>query len=445
MSSGIEVVLDKWDLKPGHDALAFMESMVTDPSIDKVLIVCDKAYSTKADGRNGGVGTETQIISKGVYDKVKQEQFIAVIAEKDENGKAYTPTFYHSRLYIDLSSPDTYSDGFEELLRTIYDQPQHKKPQLGKKPEFLTNEVTINLGTSPQAKRATTLIREHKPNAGAALEEYLTTFSDNLERIRIKPQENSLFDEQVVSCINEFTNTRNELLQVISSAVRYMDTQECSERLHTFLESTIKYMDAPEGLNNWQETDFDNFKFVIHEIFLYTISICIKHNKIDIASKLLNSHYYVTSRRTEPYLAGFECFYKDAGSLNHRNQRLQLNRTSLSADITKTNNSSSGIDFSLLMQSDFILFLRGQLKGSHWWPKTLVYLGHYPGAFELFTRSASAQYFEKLTQLLDISGKADLEEFAAAAASRGRSHFGFSPWGIDWKRLMNIDQLACLA
>ena len=30
-SQGIEVILDKWDLKPGHDANAFMESMVGPP------------------------------------------------------------------------------------------------------------------------------------------------------------------------------------------------------------------------------------------------------------------------------------------------------------------------------------------------------------------------------------------------------------------------------
>ena len=33
--SGVDVILDKWDLKEGHDAFAFMEKMVTDPEIKK--------------------------------------------------------------------------------------------------------------------------------------------------------------------------------------------------------------------------------------------------------------------------------------------------------------------------------------------------------------------------------------------------------------------------
>ena len=444
MASGIEVVLDKWDLKPGNDAIAFMETMVTDSTIDKVLIICDKTYSEKANGRHGGVGTETQIISKKVYEQINQEQFIAVIAEKDENGKAYTPTFYHSRLYIDLSNPDVYSDGFEELIRTIYNQPQHKKPQLGKKPDFLSNEITVNLGTTPLAKRANTSIRESKINAAAALEEYLTTFSVNLERIRIQPQNEILFDDQVVNCINEFTSSRNELLQVITNAVRYMPQQESGEHLHRFLESLLKYQDLPDGVNRWNETDFDNYKFIIHEIFLYTITICIKNNKLDTATLLLDKHYYIKSNRSESYLSGFECFYTNVGSLEQRNKRLQLNRMSLSADITKENNNTSGVDFSSLMQTDFLLFVRCEIHSSHWWPKTLVYLGHYPGAFEIFIRSASAQYFENLKRILKVTGKAELDAFAEAAESRGGRYYGLNTWGYDWKRLMNLNEIACL-
>ncbi len=77
-NDGIYIRLDKWDLKEGHDKFAFMEQMVTDIEIDKVLIICDKGYQTKADNRTGGVGTETQIISEKVYNDVGQEKFIPI-------------------------------------------------------------------------------------------------------------------------------------------------------------------------------------------------------------------------------------------------------------------------------------------------------------------------------------------------------------------------------
>jgi hypothetical protein len=80
--SGADVILDKWDLKEGYDAVAFMEKMVTDPQIKKVVIVSDESYAAKADGRAGGVGTETQIISKEVYENQEQDKFVAVVAQK---------------------------------------------------------------------------------------------------------------------------------------------------------------------------------------------------------------------------------------------------------------------------------------------------------------------------------------------------------------------------
>lgn len=46
-SDGVDVVLDKWDLKEGNDKYVFMEQCVTDPEIKKVLIICDKVYAEK--------------------------------------------------------------------------------------------------------------------------------------------------------------------------------------------------------------------------------------------------------------------------------------------------------------------------------------------------------------------------------------------------------------
>jgi hypothetical protein len=92
---GIHVVYDKWDLQEGDDKYAFMEQMVTDEAIDKVILVCDREYADKADARKGGVGAETQIVSKEVYEKVgggdSPRRFVAIATELDDHGEAYLP------------------------------------------------------------------------------------------------------------------------------------------------------------------------------------------------------------------------------------------------------------------------------------------------------------------------------------------------------------------
>ena len=96
--------------------------------------------------------------------------------------------------------------------------------------------------------------------------------------------------------------------------------------------------------------------------------------------------------------------------LEIRNQRLKLGRTSVAADMLKERSGSSGMSFEDLMQVDFIFFLRAELAGfGDWWPETLVYLSHWHRTFEIFERSRSNRYFERIQPILGNASKDDLE------------------------------------
>lgn len=145
--NGIEVKLDKWDLKPGQDKYSFMESMVKDPSIDKVLIICDKTYKEKADNRSGGVGTETQIITPEVYNQANQEKFIPIIIEKGVSLDSYIPTYLKSRIGIDMSSEEIFEKGYEQLIRLIVGKPLYRRPAKGELPSYLFEEEKFHSKT----------------------------------------------------------------------------------------------------------------------------------------------------------------------------------------------------------------------------------------------------------------------------------------------------------
>ena len=118
-SDGVDVSLDRWDLKEGQDKYVFMEKMVTDEKVSKVLVILDKTYANKANDRAGGVGTETQIIADEIYTNVKQEKFIPIIIES-ENGNPCLPTFLKSRVYIDLSKENRFNDEYEKGYYNIH-------------------------------------------------------------------------------------------------------------------------------------------------------------------------------------------------------------------------------------------------------------------------------------------------------------------------------------
>lgn len=115
-ADGVQVVVDFKDLKLGHDKYAFMERMVNDNTIKKVLIICNKAYKEKADGRSGGVGDESAIITSQVYGSVQQEKFIPVVNEFDENGSPFLPNYLAARMYADLTD---FEIGYKQLLNNI--------------------------------------------------------------------------------------------------------------------------------------------------------------------------------------------------------------------------------------------------------------------------------------------------------------------------------------
>lgn len=447
-NNGVDVILDKWRLKEGHDAVAFMEKMVTDPTIKKVAIIADAAYAKKADGRSGGVGTETQIISKEVYDKQNQDKFVAVVMEKDEAGKPCLPTYYRSRIYIDLCEADKYADNFEKLLRWIYDKPLDVEPELGSPPAFLNETASVSLGTTLMYSRVISALKENKSYASGALDEYLTTFSRNLEKVRIKDFEGD-FDDAIVESIESFIPYRNEAIQLFFTIAQYSPTEDNIIKLHRFFESLIPYMNRPaDHTRIVRDGGFDNFNFIIHELFLYAIAIFIKMERFEEVNLLLTQQYYVANYADygNQVMVDYCIFRNYLRSLDRRNSRLKLKRISLTSDFLEQRSKTSGLEFKHLMQADFVLFLRADYNESEysrgWYPDTLLYIGHFSYAFEIFARSVSKAYFNKVKCLLTISKPDDLNKLMEdyRTDSRRLPRWDFQP--ISPFSLLGYEQLA---
>lgn len=419
--SGVDVILDKWDLREGHDAYAFMEKMVTDQEIKKVIIVCDRLYSEKADGRSGGVGTETQIISREVYEKQDQNKFVAVVTEKDDVGRPYLPTYYNSRIYIDLCDEDFYSKNFEQLLRWIYDEPLYEKPELGQKPSFLSDSNTITLETSAKFRRVIDAIRNHKSNADGALNDYFETFVNGLEKFRISNHSGE-FDDKVVESIEQFLPYRNEVLEIFLALAQYQEPKEPHRNLHDFFEKLIPYL-SPHAYRTW---DFDNFKFIVQELFLYCVAAFLKYNRFNSVGYILRHRFYCekNSEYGQEPMVGFYVLNNHLQSFDYRNERLSLRRLSLKADFLSQRCSATRITFSELMQADFVLFLRDSLeafsedRNQRWWPDTLVYKARRRSVFELFSRAESLEFFNELKTVFDVENKEGFNPLFAAFEQR---------------------------
>jgi len=420
--SGVDAILDKWDLKEGHDSYAFMEKMVTDSEVKKVILVSDKAYADKADGRTGGVGTETQIISPEIYSKQAQDKFVAAVREYDAEGKPCVPAYYRSRIHIDFSDETRYTESFERLIRWVYDRPLYTKPELGQKPNFLSDGPNaVSLATSATWRRAIDALRNARTYAIPATVEYLDVLAHELEKLRLDHSANP-FDDAVIQNIESFLPYRNQAIELFSTIATYNDTLEMRNSLHRFFEAAIPYMERPATITSFRDWDWDNFKFIVHELFLYAVAIQLRHERFEFAKSLMSLHYYVPSIRTanSDHMISFTSIRRYMTSLRDRGEK--SGRLSIRADLLAQRCIGVGIEFRYLQQADFVLFIRSWLAPSAdawaehpWFPDTLVY--QHQGAFEIFARARSREYFDRVKVLLGITNKdeigAILESFKA--------------------------------
>lgn len=220
VASGIDVILDKWDLQEGQDKYAFMEKMVQDKSIDKVLVICDRGYKEKADNRAGGVGTETQIITPVLYGKVEQTKFIPIIAETGEQEfDEFMPHYLKSRIGIVMTPAEAYVDGFEKLLRVIYEKPMFQKPKLGKKPAFLEERAKISSKLQFINKQLRKYIDDDRQTMiEAKIQEFKEVYFEELNEFIIDNKDFvQPYDEQINSSIDELLPLRNEWITFIEN------------------------------------------------------------------------------------------------------------------------------------------------------------------------------------------------------------------------------------
>lgn len=130
-TKGINVILDRWEIRPGRLLPNFMELAVR--SSDRVICVMTPNYRKKTDNLEGGVGVEYSIISAEIQRDVKTEKFIPLFRK---GTKEDVPTFLKGRAYVDMREGTNFDESIDELVRAIWNEPKFKKPKIGPKPKF---------------------------------------------------------------------------------------------------------------------------------------------------------------------------------------------------------------------------------------------------------------------------------------------------------------------
>jgi hypothetical protein len=123
-NSGVDAILDQWELQPGDDIPHFMERNLA--SADRVLMICTEPYVHKANSGAGGVGYEKMIVTASLMKSIASNKVIPIVRQ---SGTRAVPTFLASKYFIDFSGDDVeYS--YDELIRNLLGAPLFQKPPI---------------------------------------------------------------------------------------------------------------------------------------------------------------------------------------------------------------------------------------------------------------------------------------------------------------------------
>lgn len=405
-NDGVHVILDIWHLKPGHDKYAFMEQSVKDPEINKVLIICDKSYTKKANNRQGGVGNETMIISPEIYNNVAQEKFIPIIAERSEDGIEFLPAFLKSRMYYDFTQ-DRFEPEYERFIRDLYNRPSEQEPKLGSPPAYLFKEQKnlYSITKFIRIVKGNFDINSNKLNS--LLRDFLYEYFESLKSFTINDKEGE-YGKKVVDTLHEYDYLKKEYIDFLTLVTKN-EYEIDADAIISFFEKlhVLKY--PLDDRNNWSSNEFDIFKIIIHELYIYTITICLINENYKLAGEFLLSSYFIDDkmeRNSEP--KNFTCFYLYVDSIDTYYKKLyQQDFFSPTADLIIKRLPES-ISKSQFVKADLICHYVGALHKLEWFPMTYIYNLYGYRSIDIFIKLQSTKHFNKIKDLFGIS---NIDEF----------------------------------
>jgi tetratricopeptide (TPR) repeat protein len=170
-NSGVDAIMDQWDLGPGDDLPQFMETL---NNSDYVVMVCTEKYVKKANAGTGGVGYEKMIISAGLLANIDSNKILPLIRQ---SGSQNMPTFLKTKIFVDFSKDDNYELSFDKLVRTLLDEPILTKPEIGNNLFTKVREIQhekVKKITSPSI------------DASANLEDYVKYLEERIQTLQKK-------------------------------------------------------------------------------------------------------------------------------------------------------------------------------------------------------------------------------------------------------------------
>lgn len=182
------------------------------------------------------------------------------------------------------------------------------------------------------------------------------------------------------------------------------------------------YRPQSSTVTTWFSNAYDNYHYYARELFLYTIALCLIHEKYSIAADLFYSRYsfkgdYYREEKDYSALGAFVQVFDE-----YIKQRDNTNYYTCMGHLMITN-VDDVVGKEQLIAADIVCAYVAQLRGLRWLPHLFLYRKDEYLPIEIIQRLYSTRHFEKVKPLFDVTTVEELKQKLIDA----EKHFGSNP------------------
>ena len=361
--------------------------------------------NTRSRVRDGGVGTETQIISPEIYNKVIQEKFLPVIFERGIKGEIPKPQYLKTMLHFDLTQEEKYDLEYRRLVKRLYGIEIVEKPELGKKPSWLDERSTIPTKTRSgyeglKQQKSDSVKKDEFKNFLLAIKEKIVDFTKDEFGDNISA-------EEYISLYDDTRSYRDEFLYLLKYSIYIPES-------YKIIASVLEEICV--GVKNKNGYEGEVMRTLLHELFIYVVAYYLKNKDYNALSYILSKTYFV-GKYGYSQDQSFDAFYDNNTNLDRAvSQKDNKQYYSGTANYWINN-----INVEICNKNEFVfadifcynaaIFVENYTSSWFWFPLTYVYgkLEYGNSPFNQFVVRLKSK--EHLQEVAKIMGFSNTEEF----------------------------------
>jgi hypothetical protein len=278
----------------------------------------------------------------------------------------------------------------EQGLRIILSQQDKPAP----------SEVIQPLSIGEQTKAA---IENSQPNQAYLARRFMEWLENELVALAPDFSGEGELDELLVQAIDQAVELEVEFAQ-LAETIAATNAVEAATAVYKGFGHILAHYDLPSGFSgSFRDVDFDYYKFIGHELFVTFFSFLVREQRWELIADLLEEDIPVeNSNVARAGVASFDSISEYIKLLQYRNDRLNLRRISLHADLLHQRHTQGAlgkvVPIEQFLDADYFLFLRAQIQTMEpsqwieWKPWSALYLrGRVPRYLAEAVRAKSAQ------------------------------------------------------